>query len=261
MRLPSLFIALDGFDGDQARRVATNLVETLEQGDPAIGLKVGLELLYREGPAIIGQLSKLAPVFVDAKLHDIPQTVAQATTALVTQGARILNVHASGGPDMLKATVEAAKAATDEPVTLLAVTILTSLESHTLKTLWKTGAALPDLALTLARASQEAGLDGVVCSAHEASDIRSDCGSGFACVTPGIRPAGVSTDDQRRVVTPTQAFRLGATSIVVGRPITQAQNPRQVLRDLLDELHRPHAVDELLSSVRAPRQTKQPATR
>lgn len=202
-------------------------------------VKVGLELFCAEGPALVRELQKHAPVFLDLKFHDIPTTVKRALEAVLPLNPRLVNVHAQGGPAMLEAAASAVKAHRDKGghTELLAVTVLTSLDREALAAVGST-AEPGDLALHLARLSRDCGVDGVVCSAKEARAVREACGDGFRLLTPGIRPQGASVQDQARVLSPAQALREGSTWLVVGRPITQAADPvaaaQAILRDMAE---------------------------
>ena len=198
-------------------------------------LKVGFELFTSAGPAVVESLvGKGFDVFLDLKYHDIPNTVASACAAAARLGVWMVNVHALGGRRMLVAARESLEKMPHRPL-LIGVTILTS---HSGRDLVEVG--LPEdpdaQAARLARLAKDAGLDGVVCSAREASGLRAEHGEGFCLVTPGIRPAGSDHGDQERVVTPRDAIRLGAHYLVIGRPITQAVDPVAVLTAINDEL-------------------------
>ncbi|HEX2403117.1 MAG TPA: orotidine-5'-phosphate decarboxylase, partial [Acidimicrobiia bacterium] len=188
------------------------------------GFKVGLELLMGEGPAVVSRVAALgAPVFVDAKLHDIPNTVAGAAARLGSIGARWVTVHASGGEEMMRAAVEALAAGAEPGAGVLAVTVLTSLDEATLRTVgFGMGAA--EQTGAMARLAAAAGAEGVVCAVPEAETVKA-LGLGLTVATPGIRPAGAERADQRRVATPGEAIRRGADLLVVGRPITAAADP------------------------------------
>ncbi len=214
---------------------ALELARTLEG---RVGLlKVGLELFCAEGPAFIRKLQASAPVFLDLKFHDIPTTVQRALEAVLPLDPRLVNIHAQGGPAMIRAAAEAVRAhrARGGRTELLAVTVLTSLDQEALAATGHRDAPA-DLALRLARLAKEGGADGVVCSAQEAAAVREACGEAFRRLTPGIRPAGGDTQDQARVVTPAQALRNGATWLVVGRPITRAADPAAAADAILAEL-------------------------
>lgn len=193
----------------------------------AAGLfKVGLQLFTAEGPRAVEKLAGLGfDVFLDLKFHDIPNTVAGAVAAAAElPGVRIVNVHTLGGVAMMRAAREAISGRKKRPA-LLGVTILTSMDAAALR---QVGVAGPpgSRAVTLARRAKQAGLDGVVASAHEARAIRKACGPKFVIVVPGVRPASSAANDQSRVATPAEAIRAGANYLVVGRPITAAKDPR-----------------------------------
>ncbi len=171
-------------------------------------------------------------VFLDLKFHDIPNTVAQACAAATRMGVWMIDVHATGGAPMMRAARQAVNQASAEmgrsaPL-LIAVTVLTSLTAEDLTAIGMTG-SIDEQALRLARLAQESGLDGVVCSAHEAAGLRAACGKNFKLVTPGIRPAGTALNDQARVMTPEAAIAAGADYLVIGRPITGAADPLAAL--------------------------------
>jgi len=228
---PRIIVSLD-FDREQA---ALDLAGRL---DPArCRVKVGKELFTRCGPDVVEKLCALGfDVFLDLKFHDIPHTVARACTAAADLGVWMLNVHASGGSAMLRAAREAVDAAAGKPL-LIAVTVLTSLSEQDLRDI---GVASPadEQVLRLATLARGAGLDGVVCSAREALQLRRSCGEGFTLVTPGIRPAGSGSDDQKRVMTPAEAIRAGSNYLVIGRPVTRAADPLQALIAMEEEVGR-----------------------
>jgi orotidine-5'-phosphate decarboxylase len=191
-------------------------------------LKVGKELFTACGPALVKNLVlRNFDVFLDLKFHDIPNTVAHALKAARDLGVWMVNVHASGGSRMM----DAARAALNEksdPL-LIAVTVLTSMEQQDLQQIG-VSAPLDQHILALAKLAVKAGLDGVVCSAMESAMLRAELGVEFCLVTPGIRPAGSDSDDQRRIVTPKDAINAGSHYLVIGRPVTQAANPAEALR-------------------------------
>ncbi|MEO8054359.1 MAG: orotidine-5'-phosphate decarboxylase [Acidobacteriota bacterium] len=208
---------------------------------PEVGfLKLGLEAFVAEGPSLVRELVATgSQVFLDLKLHDIPNTVGRAAAAAVATGAAIVNCHASGGSEMMTAFGEegraaAAKAARPAPK-LIAVTVLTSLDTAALAAVGLVGSPR-DAAVRLAALAQESGLDGVVCSPEEISAIRAACGKDFLLVVPGIRPAGTALGDQKRVATPADAIRAGADLLVVGRPITGATAPAAAAREIVAEI-------------------------
>ena len=229
-----LIVALDFHTLDDVK----NLVNEL--GDSVNFYKVGMELFYSVGAGVVEWLkAQDKKIFLDLKLHDIPNTVAGGLCSLMNLGANILNVHASGGYAMMKTAADALKVEADrrgiEHPKLIAITVLTSIGD----------AEWADLGFTLktanqvvrfAKLAQKAGLDGVVASPQEAALIRDACGKNFLIVTPGIRPAGANIDDQSRIATPTAALQNGATHLVIGRPIRAAQNPRDAAEKILAEM-------------------------
>jgi orotidine-5'-phosphate decarboxylase len=227
---PRIFVALDFANPLRALALADRL-------DPAAcGVKVGKELFVTAGPEPVRWLvARGFNVFLDLKFHDIPNTAAQACAAAARLGVFMLNVHASGGRAMLeaarRAVDDASKEAGVRTPLLIAVTVLTSLDRAALLDL-AIDAEPASLALRLARLTQRARLDGVVCSAAEARVLRDALGPDFKLVTPGIRPAGSGSDDQARVVTPAQAIAIGADYLVVGRPISAATDPLAALADI-----------------------------
>lgn len=217
--------------------VAERALELAGQLAPEVGaLKIGLELVHVAGLDLLRRLVATgAQVFYDAKLHDIPNTVAGAVRAIGPTGVWMLNLHASGGLPMMQAAVAALDDWEQRPW-LLAVTVLTSLDDGELRELWgipvETAAAVERMAVR----AQEAGLDGVVCSPHEAARIRAACGDEFVIVTPGVRPAAAARGDQKRVATPAEAVANGADYLVIGRPITGAADPVAAVRAIAAEL-------------------------
>ena len=221
-----LIVALD-FDN---RVDALMLIDKLNPTDCA--LKVGNELFVLLGSDFVRELvQRQFKVFLDLKFHDIPNTVSRAIKAAASLGVWMLNVHASGGLDMMVAAKKAINEL-EKPPLLIAVTVLTSLSEAALAS---TGVkmSLQETALHLAKMAQEAGLDGVVCSAAEVAMIKAHCGRDFLTVTPGIRFESNASDDQVRTVTPEQALSVGCDYLVVGRPITRAENPKQVVQKIL----------------------------
>lgn len=226
-----LIVALDVPTARQARELAGQV------GDAAGIYKVGLQLFTAEGPALVRDLvSSGKRVFLDLKLHDIPNTVVHAVKSAKELGVSMLTVHASGGPSMLKAAADAA----DGELLLLAVTVLTSMDENELSQVG-VGGRVQDQVLRLAELARAAGCGGVVASPRESSLIRGRLGEGFAIVNPGVRPAGAELNDQRRVATPAEAIRAGATHIVVGRPITQAAHPAQAAAAIVREIEQAQA--------------------
>ena len=225
----SIIVALDA----KSQYDALTIVDQL---DPSLcRVKVGKELFTHEGPSIVKNLqNKGFDVFLDLKFHDIPNTTAQAVCAAADLGVWMVNVHASGGRKMMETCVERLKAGNYQ-TQLIAVTVLTSMGREDLRDIGLDIEPV-DQVKRLAKLTQESGLDGVVCSAQEAKILREMLGADFALVTPGIRPEGSNADDQKRIVTPKQAMLNGSTHLVIGRPITQAANPNQTLKDILATL-------------------------
>lgn len=225
---PGVLVALDVPTAVEAVEMARLLVSD------ATGFKVGLELLMGPGPGVVAAIRQLgAPVFVDAKLHDIPTTVGRAARQLGKVGARWLTVHAAGGEDMIRAAIEGVAEYAPE-AGVVAITVLTSIDDAELARVGGVGSVGRQVA-RLASLAQEAGAEGVVCSVTELGVV-AQAAPGLVRITPGIRPQGVSTDDQARVGTPGEAARRGADLLVVGRPITRAADPRAALRAILEEL-------------------------
>lgn len=229
MNTTKIIVALDYAD-------AASALALVERLDPALcRLKVGKELFTVAGPDLVRALAARGfEVFLDLKFHDIPNTVAAACRASASLGVWMLNVHASGGRRMMTAAQEALAGLSQRPL-LIAVTVLTSMSAEDLGEVGVTDAPA-DQVLRLARLTQQCGLDGVVCSAQEAAMLRADLGADFRLVTPGIRPAGAETGDQRRVMTPSEAIRAGASDLVIGRPITAASDPLAALKNIQTEL-------------------------
>ena len=207
-----------------------------QQLDPAqCRIKVGKELFTRSGPQVLEKLQKLGfDIFLDLKFHDIPNTVAGACRAAADLGCWMINVHASGGKAMLEAAANAVQQATQQPL-LIAVTILTSLDDDALNEIGYAGNTKATTQ-SLASLARNAGLDGVVSSAHDIEQTKQSQGQDFLVVTPGIRPAGSEVGDQARVATPRKALERGADYLVIGRPITQARNPLDALSEIVTEI-------------------------
>lgn len=226
-----LCVALDGSDRNWILSIARELA-------PHVGwIKIGLEAFTAFGPSLIKEMTLAhARVFLDIKLHDIPNTVRRAAANCAATGAAMFNVHAAGGREMLHAAVEGAdQGSTDRRPMVLAVTVLTSLDQAATAELGL-GSDPGEIVLRWAQLAQEAGLDGVVASAKEATMIRRACGSDFLIVTPGIRPSWAMSGDQRRVMTPADAMAAGADILVVGRPITGADSPSAAAERIIAEL-------------------------
>jgi orotidine-5'-phosphate decarboxylase len=213
--LAPVAVALDAPDLETAARWAALVTPHVST------VKVGLELYLRYGPQVVATVrgASRVSVFLDLKLHDIPATVAGAAKAVARLRPEVLTVHAAGGPDVIRAAVDAA------PSTMVAaVTVLTSLGDDDLGRIGMTG-PVPDAVLRLATLSVEAGAQGLVCSPREVSAVRSEVGDGVTLITPGVRPAGAAAYDQVRVATPEEALLAGADLLVIGRPITRAPDP------------------------------------
>lgn len=233
-----IYVAVDTADLGTATNLAANLA------DVAGGLKLGLEFFTAHGIKGVRQVSKAGgglPIFLDLKFHDIPNTVAGAVRAACAARPAVINVHAAGGRAMMKAAADAAvEGARDHAVArplVIAVTVLTSLDQSDMADI---GVARPltEQVRELAVMAKECGLDGVVCSAHEAEVLREACGPRFKLVVPGVRPKWASVDDQKRIVTPVTALEKGADILVIGRPITGANDPTAACRRILQELPR-----------------------
>ncbi|MFT6901388.1 MAG: orotidine-5'-phosphate decarboxylase [Colwellia sp.] len=195
-------------------------------------LKVGKEMFTYFGPEFVKELTNRGfDVFLDLKFHDIPNTVAKAVAAAAELGVWMVNVHASGGLEMMSKAKQALEKYGEKAPLLIAVTVLTSMSEEDLQGLGITRSPAEQVML-LAKLTKEAGLDGIVCSAREAKALKLALGQDFKLVTPGIRPAGAASDDQKRIMTPEQAVDVGVDYLVVGRPITQADNPQQVLQSI-----------------------------
>lgn len=217
-----VIVALDYADVDDA----WSLVNRLDASQ--CKLKVGKELFAVGGPAFVEKLVSLNfDVFLDLKYHDIPNTVAKACQAASKLGVWMVNVHALGGPNMMQAAKEAIASCDHQPI-LTAVTILTSFDQQQLSAIGLTGDIQQNV-FRLAKLAHDSGVDGVVCSALEAAMLREKLPADFCLVTPGIRPQDSRQDDQQRIVTPQQAVEFGSDYLVIGRPITQAQDPLAML--------------------------------
>lgn len=223
---PKILVALDYSTAEEALNFVAKVNPEL------CGLKVGKQLFTAAGPQLVEKLvGKGFNVFLDLKYHDIPNTVAKACIAAANLGVWMLNVHALGGERMMLAAREAIDTCLNHKPLLIGVTILTSHEDAELATIGLSGSAEENV-VRLAQQTQDAGLDGVVCSALEAPLLRTVCGSEFCLVTPGIRLEQVD-DDQRRVMTPAAAFASGSSYLVIGRPITQSIDPAAMLTSII----------------------------
>jgi orotidine-5'-phosphate decarboxylase len=226
-----LIVALDVADVTQARELVHRI------GDSAGIYKVGLQLFIAAGPGFVRELVDSGrKVFLDLKLHDIPNTVSHAVKSAAATGASMLTVHACGGSAMLEAAAEAANGR----LTLLGVTVLTSFSDEDLTQVGVPTRVLNQV-LRMAALARGAGFGGIVTSPREAAEVRRELGEGFAIVTPGIRPAGADVNDQQRTATPASAIKAGVSHIVVGRPITHAADPAQAARAILAEMEQAKA--------------------
>lgn len=230
-----LIVALD-YDGlDEVERI-------WEQIKGQVGYyKIGLQLFSLNGPSAIRFFKERGEkVFADLKLHDIPNTVAQATKVLTSLGADIIDLHVSGGVEMMKAAVKAADEASEKyqvkRPAIIGVTVLTSLDEKGLGEMSLPNSDINKLVVDWARVAQDAGLDGVVASPLEAKGIREACGPDFLIVTPGIRPQQVDVHDQKRITTPKEALKNGASHLVIGRAITDAKEPVEAVQKILMEM-------------------------
>jgi orotidine-5'-phosphate decarboxylase len=228
-----ILCAIDTPDSGAAQRLA-------EAVGPFVGgIKLGLEFFTANGPEAVRLVAGAAPLFLDLKLHDIPNTVAGAVRAAAPLEPLLLTVHCAGGAAMMKAAAAEADAAASggkRRMKIIGVTVLTSLNDADLASVGQNGPAL-DQARRLAALARQAGLDGVVCSPHEVAALRRDCGQGFLLVVPGIRPADAARrDDQKRVMTPREALDAGADHLVIGRPITAAPDAAAACRAILAEI-------------------------
>ena len=227
MRESRPVIALD-FPSFQATKEFLALFPAEEK----LYVKVGMEIYYAVGPEIVRYLKSLGhSVFLDLKLHDIPNTVKSAMKVLSELGVDMTNVHAAGGVEMMKA----AREGLGNQAKLIAVTQLTSTSEEQMQDFQNIQTSLQESVIHYAKKTAEAGLDGVVCSAQEVKLIKEATSQDFICLTPGIRPAGATVGDQKRVMTPADAYQIGSDYIVVGRPITQATDPVAAYHAIKDE--------------------------
>ncbi len=222
-----IFCAIDTVDLDRATTLTSQLAGVVG------GIKVGLEFFTAWGPVGVRQIQAGLPLFLDLKLHDIPNTVGRAVSACADLAPDLITVHAAGGTDMMRAAVEAASNSA-KPPQVIAVTVLTSLDDTDLNAIgFGQGAA--ETVRRLAGAAADAGCQGMVCSPHEIAVLRTDLGPDFTLVVPGIRPTGIETGDQKRAMTPSEAASLGADILVVGRPITEATDPPAMAAQVVRE--------------------------
>jgi orotidine-5'-phosphate decarboxylase len=233
-KAPEIFLAIDTTD------LATATAQAAATSGVIAGIKLGLEFFMAHGPGGVRSATPRGrPLFLDLKLHDIPNTVAGAVRAVTPLQPTLLTVHAGGGAAMLRAALDAAgetaaRAGIARP-RLIGVTVLTSLAEADMGAIGQQG-PIADQARRLAVLAKSCGLDGVVCSPHEIAALRAACGDGFLLVVPGIRPAWAAVGDQKRVMTPAEAARLGADYLVIGRPITGADDPAAAARRIAAEV-------------------------
>ena len=230
-----LIVALDFHNIDDVKRLVKELSDSVNF------YKVGMELFYSVGPNVVDFLkSEHKNIFLDLKLHDIPNTVAGGLCSLMNLGADILNIHAGGGFTMMKTAADRLKEEAERKnlsrPKLIAVTVLTSINQDDWNGLGYQF-QMKEQVVRLAQLAQKAGLDGVVASPQEAKAIRETCGEDFMIVTPGVRPIGAAINDQSRIATPAQALKNGATHLVVGRPIIAAENPHKAALSILEEIN------------------------
>ena len=227
--VPKLFIAIDQNDINKAKELIQKLAPEM------CGIKVGKELFTACGPEIIQWIQEKGfKVFLDLKYHDIPNTVEKACFVASKMGVSILNVHALGGIDMMLAAKEGVDKSNNNPY-LIAVTLLTSMDSNGLKDIGFTSTVNKKI-LNLAKIASQAKMDGIVCSAKDIINIKSELPESFLYVTPGIRLSSSTKDDQKRISTPLEAVKMGSNILVIGRPITQAKNPEAVLNEIMNEI-------------------------
>jgi len=231
-----IIVALDVPAAEAALKLAEQLAPVCG------GFKVGSELFTNGGPEIVRRIRAMgAPVFLDLKFHDIPNTVAKAAVEATRLGVKMFNVHASGSLEMMRTTAKEVRRVCRQesrrkPI-MLAVTVLTSLNQDDLKRVGVDG-GVADQVVRLALLTKEAGMDGVVASPHEVADIRKACGRRFVIVTPGIRPFDSSRNDQQRVMTPAEAIHAGVDYVVVGRPILEAKDPLLAAQEIVADMER-----------------------
>lgn len=225
-----VFAAIDTTDLDRAKMLASAVAPHV------LGVKLGMEFFYAHGAEGARAVAGAAPLFLDLKLHDIPNTVAGGLRAVLTHvRPRYINVHAGGGPEMLLRAAEAVAEASNGETRILAVTVLTSLDDGDLAAVGQQGPAAEQV-LRLAKLAQAQCCHGVVCSPAEVAMLRREMGPDFDLVVPGIRPAGSDAQDQKRIMTPADAMAAGATALVIGRPITGAADPAEAARAIAESM-------------------------
>jgi orotidine-5'-phosphate decarboxylase len=218
----------------QSREDLDRLIFELK-GEATI-VKIGMELYYTYGNEILHRLKNEGfKIFLDLKMHDIPNTVHNAAKTLAKNGVDILNVHASGGAEMMRAALEGFKTENEKGI-LIGVTQLTSTSTEVMNNELLIPGTINDVVLKYAELTKKSGLHGIVCSAHEVQKVKEHLGSDFQCITPGIRPKGVDNNDQKRVMTPLEAINIGSDYLVIGRAITKADSPRSAFKSILEEI-------------------------
>ena len=223
-----VIVALDFKNKEEALKFLNNFEES-------IYVKIGMELFYSEGPSIVREIKEMGhKIFLDLKFHDIPNTVAGAMRSCLSLGVDMINLHASGGSQMMTAAMDEAKKADKMPL-VIAVTVLTSMDEKTMKEELHVESSVEEAVVSYAELTKKSGLQGIVCSALEVKKIKEVMGKDFLTITPGIRPLESTAGDQSRVVTPAMARELGSDYIVVGRPITKAENPREAYEKIKNE--------------------------
>ncbi len=225
-----IFVAIDRADRAGAAADIRRLAAS------GCGIKLGLEFFVANGPDGVRTVATGQPLFLDLKLHDIPNTVAGAMRAACRMNPQLVTLHASGGMAMMRAAVAATRESSGAAAPkLLAITVLTSLDEQDLDSVGQRG-TIADQARRLADLAQAAGVAGIVCSPHEVASLRAQCGPGFLLVTPGIRPGWAASGDQKRMTTPAEAIASGADHLVIGRPVTQANDPAAALARICAEI-------------------------
>ena len=225
-----IILAVDTSSIEEAEKLVVNLRDYIG------GIKIGMEFFNSYGPAGVSSIEKFGvPIFLDLKLHDIPATVYKTVSTLLKLNPAIINVHASGGSEMMRAASRARKDSNNKNTKIIAVTMLTSLDDNDLK---EVGFSITsnELVLSLAKLAKDSGLDGIVCSAREISTIREAIGKDFLLVVPGIRPEDNKLNDQKRTMTPKGAISEGADLLVIGRPITQSDDQVRALMNILEQI-------------------------
>ncbi|MFD2116197.1 orotidine-5'-phosphate decarboxylase [Paenibacillus yanchengensis] len=226
-----VMVALDYASADEAEQLLSQL-----SGIPCY-MKVGMQLFYAAGPAFVTKLKEAGyAVFLDVKMHDIPNTVKGGAKSIASLGVDMFNVHAAGGKAMMEAAKEGAAIVGGSMPVIIAVTQLTSTNQQVMNEEIGIAGSVEDAVIHYALQAKQAGLAGVVASPVEVKNIKERCGSSFVTVTPGIRPVGANRDDQSRIMTPKDALLVGTDYMVIGRPITQAENPREAIETIIEEM-------------------------